>query len=569
MDEKIEIDEFESIQHLIQNKNIDVTCPNNMNQTHCLPMIRLFKVLREYNVSLQRLLGLIDTPLRPDSIRISNNQYQTIFVECAKSIGKLSNDAFKILVNYIPDYRNFLKMSRKQFVHEIRKQCKIKPSISNKLCKIIKNRIRKLAPEYQFNEFVSNVPMENIEEDYHHILSTHIHQSNTNCRTNALKLFSMIHCDDSDLTLYRLKCGNVEIRDIYRRNKNNVEIEHWRTSERRIDYGLMDRCMQTPQAWSNQSQLDTIHRYLVHPLGLCEPTGKHFIRCLTKYNICTEEDKDKLQFLSLFKDTLNDKDLMRDEICKSINKNDQKSTLYEILYGSLHFGRRKRQEIYDILLHEYFKLVDLNVDNIIILSRIFMCQLKLENEIDAKAFISIVRKKQLDGEALTKLDTTNFVLLFAPDISYESYNGLEKIYIKFKTWRPTLSWYRNLDPDLFVVDLNAQKVTEFITVFDATFPNKLQDSNVDQYLCEIIDKLKQLKDVFTIIDKLKQLKDVFTKHGSTMFQGAANESDITFKKLLYIGHENIGVPYLHLLADLYGRDRINHSSEIVKLRKKT
>eukprot|EP01084_Bolivina_argentea_P253568 425990_1 len=106
----------------------------------------------------------------------------------------------------------------------------------------------------------------------------------------------------------------------------------------------------------------------------CQPFGERIIKCLTKYNICTEENKTKL--LQVFKDKLNDEDVMRDEICKTFNKNDQNSILYEILSDLFHFGLR--QQIYDILLHEYFQVGDLTVDNIITLLPIFIHQLKLD-----------------------------------------------------------------------------------------------------------------------------------------------------------------------------------------------
>eukprot|EP01084_Bolivina_argentea_P024999 46523_1 len=113
MDEKIEID-VPLLQHLIQYNNIDVTCPNNMNQTHCLPMIRLFKVLREYKKILLRLTEPSRTVLYDKQLQyISNDQYHKIFVQTAKSIPKLSSNDLEILVNHIPDCSNFMMMSKK------------------------------------------------------------------------------------------------------------------------------------------------------------------------------------------------------------------------------------------------------------------------------------------------------------------------------------------------------------------------------------------------------------------------------------------------------------------------
>eukprot|EP01084_Bolivina_argentea_P193273 331619_1 len=49
-------------------------------------------------------------------------------------------------------------------------------------------------------------------------------------------------------------------------------------------------------------------------------------------------------------------------------------------------------------------------------------------------------------------------------------------------------------------------------------------------------------------------------HCRTIFE--KGQTDTVFFKLLFIGQQNIGKPYLQLLADLYARDRITHYLQI-------
>eukprot|EP01084_Bolivina_argentea_P262701 444354_1 len=123
----------------------------------------------------------------------------------------------------------------------------------------------------------------------------------------------------------------------------------------------------------------------------------HFRNILTKNQIEI--------FARIFENTNYNIDNFRDEICQAFEQDNTNKELeiYKILNNQLHLKRIKRQQIYDVVLHNYFNVINLNVDNIINLSQTFILQFKLDNIIDTKTFISIIRKNNLNGEALMNL----------------------------------------------------------------------------------------------------------------------------------------------------------------------
>eukprot|EP01084_Bolivina_argentea_P175272 303563_1 len=56
---------------------------------------------------------------------------------------------------------------------------------------------------------------------------------------------------------------------------------------------------------------------------------------------------------------------LRDELCEAFGQEDQHLIIYKILFDELDLGRDKRQQIYDVLIHKYFEVAHLTVDNMI------------------------------------------------------------------------------------------------------------------------------------------------------------------------------------------------------------
>eukprot|EP01084_Bolivina_argentea_P300140 517448_1 len=93
-----------------------------------------------------------------------------------------------------------------------------------------------------------------------------------------------------------------------------------------------------------------------------KPIQSKCIGLLLATYIVTKDKNDINKLHKLFeKYNYNENDL-RDEICKGFNQNDENLTIYKILNDELNLESDKRQQIYDILLHEYFNVKDLSVN---------------------------------------------------------------------------------------------------------------------------------------------------------------------------------------------------------------
>eukprot|EP01084_Bolivina_argentea_P222432 376503_1 len=90
-----------------------------------------------------------------------------------------------------------------------------------------------------------------------------------------------------------------------------------------------------------------------------------------------------------------------DEICKAWSVLDDRGTmLWQVLHGKLHYTQKERRRIYDLILHEYFRLDDMTTENLqFVLIKILrnlgeiqnvnlikMKQILLETEINGNSF---------------------------------------------------------------------------------------------------------------------------------------------------------------------------------------
>eukprot|EP01084_Bolivina_argentea_P065143 118759_1 len=127
-------------------------------------------------------------------------------------------------------------------------------------------------------------------------------------------------------------------------------------------------------------------------------------------------------------------DNLRDDTCKTYHQDDQNMTTYVILKNQLGLASNKRQQIYDLLLHNYFTVADLTVENIINITKTLIKQLKLNEIIDTNVFITIVRDNKLDGEQFNSLKNSRaFSNLFkAMKVPAKHYS---KIFMHFKRWK--------------------------------------------------------------------------------------------------------------------------------------
>eukprot|EP01084_Bolivina_argentea_P020479 38073_1 len=199
-----------------------------------------------------------------------------------------------------------------------------------------------------------------------------------------------------------------------------------------------------------------------------------------------------------------------DDICEAFDQDDKHLTIYKVLNDKLNLTQIKRQQIYDILLHKYFMVDDLNVDNIINLSKTFIIQLKLDNIIDTKTFISIIRKNNLNGKALMELkNARKFADLFKTmNISAKHFS---KIYMKFTKWKPKeyekeiieIPIYRPDNPD------DEKKYNEFEILHCRNDEDKADKDPLPKYMYKSVFDRSEDGTLETLIDKavLKVLRN--------------------------------------------------------------
>lgn len=134
---------------------------------------------------------------------------------------------------------------------------------------------------------------------------------------------------------------------------------------------------------------------------------------------------------------------LRNEICQAYEQNDDELQLiiYKILFKDANLGYKSRQAVYDIILHEYFELIDLNVNNIINITTTIIEQLKLDHIIDIYMFCEIIRKNKLKGAKINDLlhnSSSSFFDKFkALNVSS---SALGKLFHTLTNWKPKDHW---------------------------------------------------------------------------------------------------------------------------------
>eukprot|EP01084_Bolivina_argentea_P296076 509873_1 len=280
-----EIDKL--IQNVVEKLKIDLVCIDRNDKKQCPCFLRLGKALIKYKRLLQ---NVFENTNGNDSINntvqvniskfVDNNSFQTMFIECVKFIKDKRfttdnmNSVIKMLennVDNIVDLQVFLATDRKAFLTKIKKHTNIQPAFITKIHKRILIALKTKTQKDEFGTFLSELNINQIDNDYHHILKSHIHCGNKNKIKNTFRYFqNIVHCEDTPTQID--KCRSVERRidrekDISSRN-NNERKENFcnnnnnNNNKNNINDNMKD--IWSFQQYYNQSQLDIIHSYLVH-----------------------------------------------------------------------------------------------------------------------------------------------------------------------------------------------------------------------------------------------------------------------------------------------------------------
>eukprot|EP01084_Bolivina_argentea_P012588 23558_1 len=104
---------------------------------------------------------------------VDNDTFKQVYVEKVKIMKKATEDDKNLFLTLLDDIFNikiFVKMKRKEFAAFVKQQVKIKPALGAKLYSQIIRTLKIQAQNKQFGKFLSDLHMNNVNNDYYHIL---------------------------------------------------------------------------------------------------------------------------------------------------------------------------------------------------------------------------------------------------------------------------------------------------------------------------------------------------------------------------------------------------------------
>eukprot|EP01083_Nonionella_stella_P012267 34798_1 len=260
-------DDYEkSIQEVISFNKLSLLCPNQSDKSKCVAMVRLAKELMRYNEYLKSLdsdkSNIKSTmPMQVDIAQfIDNDAFKLVYEETIQSITRFKGKEQPLFLKMfddnmdgIADIKTFLETDCKSFKQKTKLHLSLKPGYGTIVWKRINAALKQKAQKLQFGEYLSNLNINAVDRDYHHILKTHIHNGNKHNITNVFRFFgSVIHYRDTHKVI--AKCRSVQ-RKADRANEAHVFDGKEVTKDKNI---------WTLKQYYNQTQLDIIHSYLVH-----------------------------------------------------------------------------------------------------------------------------------------------------------------------------------------------------------------------------------------------------------------------------------------------------------------
>eukprot|EP01083_Nonionella_stella_P297759 1010940_1 len=206
-------------------------------------------------------------------------------LETMQNISKSLRDALDCNANGIARIATFMSARRKEFGKMIQNECKLSLALSLKLRDTILYTLKQKAQTQQFGEFLSDLDIEGITNDYHHVLKVHIREGESQQIENCLRFFKYaVHFEDKATEIN-------ECRSVKRKDKRRYRLNtHYNQDEE--DNALNDEA--NKDIWKLkqhyiQNQLDIIHSYLVHS------KWQRSVKKYSKHAIDSDGDKDRLK----------------------------------------------------------------------------------------------------------------------------------------------------------------------------------------------------------------------------------------------------------------------------------
>eukprot|EP01083_Nonionella_stella_P069118 184085_1 len=283
--ERDDIDEL--ISDTVKSQKVDLMCPNRNDDEPCPCILRLSKQLIVYKRWLTALSnrnnhshsihktvqvdigGFIDNDtFRNTLMSVAHSLKRRIKEPQMQSLTKMFDDN----VQNMAGIKEFVGMTRKQFMSIAREITQLNFGVTGKLYSETKKILKKKTQKLQFGQFLSDLDLNQVDTDYHHILRSHIVHGTKDSIKNVFRFFnSIVHYEDTEDT----KCVSLK-REQKRMIDKNTPEQKQREEERTMDdkTALKERrksrrVIKDKDIWSlkqhyHQSQLDMIHSYLVH-----------------------------------------------------------------------------------------------------------------------------------------------------------------------------------------------------------------------------------------------------------------------------------------------------------------
>eukprot|EP01084_Bolivina_argentea_P130100 229697_1 len=378
------------IQDVINSHKIDLFCLNRNDEKPCSSILRLGKELIKYKRWLQAIGNndIHNTVQADIKTFVDNHKFKDIFIQAANSIAKITQPQMNLLMKMLDDdninnrfdIETFLKSNRKTFAIKISNCTNIKRVMGARLYSKIRDNLKREAQQKQFGKLLSDLNLNIIDKDYHHILKSHIHEGNKNSIKNVFRFFNIVvHYEDANIdncvSLKREQIRTIDRNKNFEENKNNTH-----DNDNTINT-LADKNIWTLKQIYHQTQLDLIHTYLVHS------SWKHMIHRYANEQHHPDEDEMENE-----EEKTSDPDIIpnKDKYVSDVIQNK------EFGYGVVHEYHQlkpKYSSLYDEMIQNNQYSIDEDTFVTILIKAIRKHEIALSNEYKDKLICKVYNRK--------------------------------------------------------------------------------------------------------------------------------------------------------------------------------
>eukprot|EP01083_Nonionella_stella_P147354 464795_1 len=194
--------------------------------------------------------------------QVDVNAFKQTFIEKASVIcnqTELLMQMFERNTANIADIKLFDTIKPAAFGRLIRENTTLRVPIGVRLWRNIKAILKPIAQKEQFGQFLSDLDLEIVHKDYHHILDVHINHGNKESVKNVFRFFNLVvHYDESS---QGAQCRSINRKSDRLKSENGHDGRHTKHHLKHSD--------DPKEIWElkhhyAQSHLDIIHCHLVH-----------------------------------------------------------------------------------------------------------------------------------------------------------------------------------------------------------------------------------------------------------------------------------------------------------------